>query len=343
MRCQTKCRNLIVAVWLLSLCLVAAVAPSQAQEFDQYGRWVNGFTEPWMIESEHYTRDEIGMVIARWQQIGEGAKDEEWPGQYHSGDDTHGTYVRWSPGAGYVMLAVNKCEARLMNVDYGKVEFSPGLVRFISERAVKEMPAAAGHDHSHARLPWISKLVPVKWRGDRYLVREDELAEFSKHAAGLGKYNYGLAEESGEHGYVEFFGKSYKEREQVSEELPIVPARYERLVKRPVEASVAAVGAKRIKRLKFYDGSYGYEAVRTLFLDAGSLKGVKRGMTLRPVESDEDDAVKITRVSNRSSTGILIRRLDDKLNETYTNWQTQEVHALPEVTVGWRLTTSPRP
>lgn len=340
MRCQPGDMNLFSAVLLASLCLVAQVSPVQAQEFDQYGRWVNGFTEPWMIESDHYTQDEIKLVIMRWQRIGDSAKNDEWHGQYHAGSDTHGTYVRWSPEAGYVMLAVNKCEARVMNLDYGKVEFSQGLVRFISGRAAKEMPKA-DHDHSHARLPEISRLIPVKWRGSRYLVREDELAEFGDRAAGLGKYNDGLAEQLEELQYSEFFGKSYKERREVSEELPIVPAGYERWVKSPVEASVTAVSAKRIKRLTFEDGSFGYEAVRTLSLDAGSLKGVKRGMTLRPIESEEDTAVEITRVNKHSSTGILIRRLDDNLNETYTNLETQQVQALPEVKVGWRLTTSP--
>jgi hypothetical protein len=341
MRCQPRQINLIVAACLTTLWLLASTAPAQAQEFDEHGRWINGFTEPWFIESSDYSRDEIGSAITRWLQMGDGANGDEWAGQYGTGGDTHGTYVRWSPEAGYVMLSVNKCEARVMSLDYGKVESSSGLVRFISGRAAHKASPADG-DHSHPRPPRISNFLTVKWRGSRYLVPEKELARFCDQAAGLGMYNSGIAAQLEELNYFEFFGKSYKKRGQVSEELPILPEGYEQFVKSPVEASVTAVGAKRTKRVTLEDGSFAYEAVRTLVLDAGSLNGVKRGMTLRLIESDEDSEVKITRVGKRSATGILVRHLDDNLNETYKNWETEQVRELPEVRVGWRLTTSPQ-
>ncbi|HEX8459492.1 MAG TPA: hypothetical protein VF656_19525 [Pyrinomonadaceae bacterium] len=337
---QSTLLKLSIAVSLTSLWLLVNLVPAQAQEFDQYGRWINGFTEPWTIESDDYSREEIETAIKRWLRMNDGA-DAEWPGRYGTGGETHGTYLRWSPEAGYVMLSISTCEARVLSVDYGKVEASPGLVRFISERAApKTSPAGSKHSHTRGRSP-INTYLTIKWRGSRYLVPETGLAEFCDRAAGLGQYNNGLAEHAEDLSYSGFFGKSYKERAQVSEETPIVPEGFERFVKSPVEASVAAVGAKRIKRLTLEDGSFIYDAVRTLYLDAGSLHGIKRGMTLRVVESDADAEVKITRVGKRSSDGILVRRLDDNLNEAYKDWETEEIKEYPEARVGWRLTTSP--
>lgn len=62
-------------------------------------------------------------------------------------------------------------------------------------------------------------------------------------------------------------------------------------------------------------------------------------MTLNVVDSEDHEAVEILKVGKQSSTGVLVRSLDENKLETFKNHRTGEISALPAVSVGWRLTT----
>src|SRR5689334_621776 len=82
-------------------------------QLDEDGRWVNGVTESWWL-GDGIAETDAAAAAARWKEIGdELARDgaEGSAGDYFVGGETAGTYMRWSPRAGFVIAAVNKCEA----------------------------------------------------------------------------------------------------------------------------------------------------------------------------------------------------------------------------------------
>ncbi|HEY0077929.1 MAG TPA: hypothetical protein VGB73_04725, partial [Pyrinomonadaceae bacterium] len=186
-----------------------------------------------------------------------------------------------------------------------------------------------GHAHSLSPAPTTIKFIPVRWRDVHYLIKEEEMASFSDYVAGLGEYNieYIFAD-----GPSEFFLRFTDEEKGPVEELPRVPAGYERFVKQPVDEVLTSVGASVVKRVRNDDGSWQYEKHIPVTVNVGSVKGAKRGMFFHPFKPAVYEAVKITRVGRESSRGIIVRMLDDNQGEGEGS---RPVHA------GWRLSTSP--
>ena len=186
------------------MCALACAPGARAQrhealaQLNEEGRWVNGVTESWWMD-DGITAADAGTAAARWKEIGDGpagAGAEGWSGDYFRGGDTHGTYLRWSPRAGFVIAHVDKCRAAVMGLVHGRVVATPTLVQFFPE---VDKRAARGHgQHAGAAQPRaprdVIRYVPVRWRGEHLLVAENEMADFGDYVAGLGEYNgyYGL-------------------------------------------------------------------------------------------------------------------------------------------------------
>lgn len=341
-------RALPAAVVLFAL---ACAAPAGAQTYSD-GRWHNGVTEAWWFAPE--TEPGAPGATARWEAVGEAARTttgNAWAGDYFIGGSTHGTYLRWSPGGGFVIARVNKCAAQVMGLTHGRAEFTPSLVRFIPEFDVQVGAHSHGHGATTRQPPAELRFVPVEWDGRRLLVLEEEMDDFGDYLAGLGRYNdwdvYHFL------GYTEFFtqfdgpeGGDGGGGPAASPKRPNVPPGYERFLKRPVEATVTAVGRSRVERDYTDEGAnrsttYQLAHLTHVTVNVGTDHGVSAGMLLRVSEPDESGEVRVVSAGRQSSEGVVVYDLDDDDGSAAPTGQAGEREDPSPVRVGWRLTTSP--
>lgn len=319
------------SVFLVSL---ITASPSQAYS-DEYGRWTNGVSEPWYFQSPTYTKQEAFAAQERWNLIQEdidSSSGNEWEGTYKmASGDLNESYLRWSPDLGFVFMDVYTCLPDVSMLNYGRVMASSRLLRLQPEVPIRR-PHSGHGSHSLSRFDKI--YLPVKWGERHYLVPKRNIAAFYRYVAGLGEYqpNSSVAGR-------DFFIK-IDDQDKPVDDMPILPPGYERYVRKPIDALINAVGDRTIRRLRAGDGSIYYESVTPVVLNAGRVNGIKRGMHLYVVGSKRMETVEITRVRNYSSTGIIVRSLDDNQEENYKDWDTGERKSYPEIKVGWQLTTS---
>lgn len=344
-----RCSLKILLTLLLSLsCYESAFAQSTLEEFDKDGRWANGVSEPWWFP-DSVPKEEIRKVIRLWESI---AKDNqqssggEWAGDYFVGGETHGSYMRWSPESGFVIASVNKCEAKVEEFSYGKAMNLSPVIQFTTEQTI-----SSGHSHGGGHsIQGAINFVPVRYRGERILIAEDEMPDFGDYVAGLGNYNVALS-------ISDIFGSPffYKLDQNAAVEPAaggsvVVPQGYEKFLKKPVEAVIAKVNKRVVKSEFNYESPSGAAisyavthtapvSVTSITLDAGSAAGIKRGMVLRAVGTG--DEVIITRAYPHTSAGIIVRSLDDKGRETFYDNEAERERVYPRVKAGWKVTTSP--
>ena len=104
-------RRTFVMCFVLIALAISTAAQSTSQ-FDDYGRWVNGVSEPWFFERDH-PKEEVQLAQQKWSDLENDLKrtsQHRWQGDYFEGSSTHGDYFRWSK-AGFVWLKVDKCRA----------------------------------------------------------------------------------------------------------------------------------------------------------------------------------------------------------------------------------------
>ncbi len=339
---------------LFALLFIAVSAQVAQVQFDQYDRWENGVTEPWSVGD--FTKEEISVVQSLWKAIeAENQKQSmhEWAGDYFVGSDTHGTYLRWSPQVGFVIANVDKCQARLMGLTYGKVTASPTLIRFFPA-----FHKTASMSHGHSQKPALAEVrfVPVKWRNQYHFIAEDELADFGDYVAGLGKYNdwaglyieiteFFTGLESGQANANALVLDSNGDG-KLSADSPRMPPGYEHYLKKPIRARITAVGNRRLKRDYTFEGlsrsvTHTFASVTYVRVNAGTAHGVKSGLMLRVVDSKAGDEVRIIRAGKLSSTGVVVRDINENSRETFYDSESERQMPYPQVAAGWELTTNP--
>jgi len=361
--------------------VLACACPASAQ-LDEDGRWANGVTESWWLDRETFSDVEKLNAAILWKSIGEANAQGEGDaraGDYFRGGDTAGTYMRWSPRAGFVIADVNKCEARVRAIIYGRVEVTPTVVNFIPEFYKVPPRKREGEEPPQARTPpEVISYVPVEWRGERLLISEDEMGDFGDYLAGLGDYNGRPAFIYDE--FTNFFSRRETRPAQAdatesadsvdadgsgaddpgtddnsgdddTEESapyapPVVPPGYERFLKKPVEATVTAVGRRSLKRdysldLTYNSIQYDRASVTRVTLSAGTAQGIKDKMVFRVTEPDEGDTVIVLRAGEHESEAVVVRELDECGAETFYDYGKERERKHSKVAAGWKLTTSP--
>ena len=338
---KTLTRMTLVTAVVLAIPLVTL--SQSVGLMDEYGRWVNGISEPWMF-SESLPRQNVNAVQQKWSAIeseNKTAAERQWSGNYFTGGDTHGSYLRWSKRNGFVLMHVDKCAAQVMGFSYGKVVFTPNLIQLVPETTVSSQTS---HGHSMKA----TRLLPVTWRSDRYLVPEDEIADFGDYIAGLGKYN----DWAGNYiEVVEFFAKLDREmagtvdelarpssnKKQVPEgDLPTVPPGLERFIKKPIEITIGSVGTGWVKRNN--ENLWWDDLIIPLTVNAGRTEGVIPKMKFRIADSDE--IIIVTNVGARRSRAIVVRSARKRPCVKYSkDDDCGEIEYSP-IGVGWRASTS---
>ncbi|HET6891555.1 MAG TPA: hypothetical protein VFH31_10665 [Pyrinomonadaceae bacterium] len=156
---------------------------NSSAQLDQWAYWDNGVSESWWFSSADFGKEEAVTAVKLWQRIGEEIKEQqsdELGGDYFRGGETHGTFLRWSNKTGFVMAHVDKCQAKVMGLSYGRAEGSSTKIEFFPEFSKSHKS-----NHSHSQSSDLNRLrfVPVNWRGSIMLVAEHEMADFGDFVA----------------------------------------------------------------------------------------------------------------------------------------------------------------
>jgi len=340
-------RNLFgrIALTTLLALLCAGSAQESFAQVDKWGAWENGITESWWLSSKTFTNKDAEAAITRWKLIGSSDRrgtSQSWAGDYFSGGETHGTYVRWS-AAGFVIADVDKCQALVMSLTYGSVKASDSLIQFVPEFSKSSQSHA--HMSSPAREPVVLSFVPVRWDNQLFLIPQNRIQDFADYVAGLGDFN-------GLHGFSleDSFFYSRDAGEHAVADAPVLPQQYQRFLNKPITARVTAIEGRRLQRNYSYEFksktmsfSTGYELASLTFVrvNIGSTHGAKKGLFLRISDPDLGETVRLIEVGQTSSKGVLVRSVE-RGKETYYDNDAQRELAYPRVVSGWKLTSALR-
>lgn len=282
------------------------------------------------LSTRPFTQEEAAAARKKWKQIEEDINrngSNEWAGTYVlSTGELHRAYLRWSPQSGFVSLGIYTCMASVTSVNYGGVKASVDSLELLGEVPLRSKQTGNGSG-THAALPLPESYLFVKWGERHYLIHERSIANFYKYVSGL------------EEPDQDFFVK-IDDIDKPIEGMPVLPPGYERFVKKPIEATIIKVGVKKIKKIRSDDKTIHYESVTPITINIGRNYGVERGMSLYIIGSSTRETVEIVSVGESMSIAIITRSLDDDMKENYKDWDTGELKAYPEVSIGWKVTTS---
>lgn len=328
----------------VALCISLGATQRIEAQVDKWGAWENGITEAWWLSSKTFTNEDLADAIARWNSIGE-VKSPGWEGDYFNGSEVHGTYVRWSPAKGFIIADVDKCQALVMGITYGRVVSTPNTIQFIPEFSKSSKPH--GH-HSQNRENKPLSFVPVKWRDSLYLIPENELGDFTDYVAGLGDFNALNAMEESlpeSYFYSKYIGKT------PGTDTPVLPAEYQQLVKKPITGEITAVVGRKLQRNYSYEFksksfSFGnqHELASLTFVtvNIGSRQGAKKDLFLRVTQPNLGETIRLVEVGPTSSKAVLVRDFENR-KETYYDNDAEREREYPRVKAGWTVTTALRP
>ena len=309
--------NLIFSFFFIGFCQLASFA-----QLNEEGRWKSdSYYVPVELNYNSYSKSDFANALTKLENLKseDSSLGDEWAGSYspvYSGE-VNVEDLKLSAKIGFVYLNFYTCLPELRSLDYGSVSVTPNYILLTS--------------HSSKLNGQVKKYLPVKWGERRYLVPESEVAKFYQFVAG-----YGWKQD--EYVVFDFFLKDDDVEKPITG-MPVFPRGYERFVKKPIEATITQVLRREVKTEQSYDGSPAYESHTFVRLNVGTANGVKRGMTFNVVESEDYEKVELLQIGRNSSTGVLIRSLDENKQETFKNWQTNEVKPYPSVAVGWKVST----
>jgi hypothetical protein len=308
---KVVCCNLVIL-------LIVLTAVSSYAQYDQYGRWVNQFTEePIYFEAPNYTPREAITFLTKWRLIEEENAIKtlnEWAGDYSIYSELGGAKVlRWSPQAGFVFFIGGGCEPSVRGINYGKVAFTKNMLQLFPE-IQSEDPSLVDKkilDEDVERLLKTrnfvtDKFVPVKWHGVHWLIPEKQIADFYDYVAGVGRHRPTLIGWEG----GTFLSKKDGHREDENE-TPSLPPGYERFVKKPLDATIISVGRRFLRHIEEEGEEYGDEWVTPVVLNVGSEQGVQKDMVFSVLLSNVSDVIEITKIGKRSSKAEIAHRVSD--------------------------------
>jgi hypothetical protein len=318
----------------------AQAGVDETREQFEHGDEEIQFNKTWELPSDT-TKEEAAALNARWKALGEELKStqSEFAGTYFEGGGTRQSHLRWAPGGGFVYLYVYERFA-VLDFSYGKVEVSPAAVVFTVERERR------GLESAHPPSPMPRRWVAARWKLLNYLVPEKEMTDFGMYVGGFGRYNdfNGPCCE-----FTPFLMDKPRRAPQTSFDVPLTPAPYARLMRRPVEATIRFVGRKRVVKDyglegELYSQWFERASLTPVTFDAGRGRGLKPGLLLRLVGEPDGQYFKVTRVGASHSEGVVVRHVYDD-GETYydsgSGGEEPRKKFYPPVRVGTRVTSAP--
>lgn len=263
-------------------------------------------------------------------------KEDDWFGSYTPIPESElgGFHLILAPRAGFIRYYVYTCLPELRSLNFGEIVDEPS--------AVWTKPIYSLNSRRPVENP--TKYVKVKWGTRRLLIPEKYLAEYLDQITGFYVEPATEDENDSEERFTVWTNTSDPEKPLSG--LPILPKEYQHLLRSPINAKVISIGKRTIKKFEEISEEDKYAPARTesqtvVKINVGSQNGVKIGMNFRILKTDE--SLKIIHVSRTASVGIIVRELDENGQETYYNSEAGEEQKYPKATVGWVITSAPRP
>ena len=270
--------------------------------------WINAYNVwyemPLRLRLDRYDRKNFGEFKTRITDLSEKAYPTPWEGVYHDEQTQLGkTELRLSFGKGFVQFYVYSCLPELRWLSYGTATDAGDTIILSSDF------------DSNTKAATATSFVKVEWGHLQYLVAENSLAAFAEKAAGI----WVEPDNSGEYVAPEWSNYWVRgESEQVPVALPTFPARFSHLKRQPITGLLT--GIRRLRRVKEFEFQTGQSTqyitnanVYPVTINKGSLHQVKAGMTFTVIGSK--DQIIIRSVAQTSSSGVIIRKLDEENSE----------------------------
>lgn len=320
----SSCKAVICA----ALFSVLVTFPVSAQ-LDTSEKWETGTYEAWFLNYKRYSKSDVLAAQVKWRALEAEEAANEWAGVYTPiCDDCEVSLdkLRWTPKSGFIKFYVYTCQPELRALDFGSAVESLTTVYLFPE-----YPADSGRSPRPAM-----QYLKVKWGERHYLIAEDKIGEFCDWVAGVEVHNRNEVL-----GVKDFYLKDSDAEKSVTG-LPLLPRGYKHLLKRPIEATIIAIGKSYIERDEDVEGCMN-RAVMPVTLNVGSANGVAVGMKFNSVTEDQLDAFIITSVGNHSSRAVFEQGWEscEGSGEGQEDQNTVKEKHEPEVKVGLKLTTRP--
>jgi len=289
------------------ICLILASA-IQSQNQEPYrieidwARRFKIFDGPFLYgRLDRYSKGDLAAFEHKVESIFVSKQRDPWDGVYSDDLTELGiSELRLNNDIGFVNLYIYTCYPELRSLQYGKVRREPDTIEFIPEKS----PDSPSRD-----IP--RKYVKVKWGTRQYLVEQSSLAAFAEKAAGI----YVEPENSNSEGpnWANYWFKPFTD--EMPKGLPQFPSAYKRFQRLPIEATILSVVKRTVETdNELTDGTstshFAEAAWYSVLINAGSDKGIKKTMKFDVLGTGEE--VIITEVDKTTSTGLIIRQVDDR-------------------------------
>ncbi len=303
------------------------------QSADEPVVWINEVgihgIHGWNISS---FKDQERGIKAKWAEIGNSLASSSSPfaGTYEEAGNT-GSFLRWSPEKGFVYAVYH--EDWIVSVSYGDATvLSSGIIHFI-----------VIHENQHE---WLGHKLrtPVDWipvvRGD-YFIPAEAIKSFSDFYGGYGDFNGFPRRWNCECG--PFPQRLAKETRR----LPgfLVPNIYLSQLRQPIYGHIKTIGKSYVGKHPVPFGFDERASLTSVTVDIGRKNGVRTGLLflISPGENAMDQFLKITRVGETHSWGVVVRELDEHGNLTRRDLNAEGQVAdmpYPKLEVGQEIATS---
>lgn len=317
---------------LLIICSLTQLPTAQIPDFEPWPHTIRGYEQRLVANYGCFSRAAAASAQTKWQQIEaelSAAEKSEWVGDYtfgSEGDGTHETIVRWAINTGFVMLGIHSCYPMVNELSWGRVLSLPDRITFSAAPNIN--PLANHHNstqahcgHSPTRLA--KPFVPVKWGEAHYLVPTEQLAIFcDDYVAGLGRHDKGNDPQ-----FAFPLIKREEQGKRLEQGLPILPAKYAHLVKRPIDAQIIQI-VRTAQRPETGESLAELEVM--VRLNVGAAAGVRRGMFLNDLSLERHYSFEVVKVARNFSLAVTTRSGD-------------EIKEWPPIKPGIRLSTSSFP
>lgn len=307
--------KLLLAVLFSAL----AVQISFGQNIEEnWYRDIKGYDEyNTRYDFKFYTRDDVTKAKQRFALINQSPPKDEWEGVYTSNTELGTSKLHWSSNGGFVDYYFYHT---LTKLNFGIALNQPDSVKLVSQSS-----------QLRKRKSLLSNnLIKVKVGAQHFLVPENRLQDFVDRAVGrhTNRSDFG------------YYRQKVDELENKLYGLPVLPEKYKRFLRRPVETRIVKIGSRKIYRITLDDGTVNNaEVYRFVELGAGKDKRVKAGMNF--FVEDLGEWVEITKVLPRSSIGKIRRNFDENKQEECFNGEGGSGNTIPcrKAKVGMRAKT----
>jgi len=320
----------IFCVFAILWCLTLTVS---AQLEEKYALWINGVGKSrWF--TYHLEKEDVLILKDKWNKIENSLASEtnEFAGKYFQYGYMSGYFLIWSPENGFVFVQYFDVEHPCY-FSYGKVSIKNPEIIFEIEGEGKPRVCQI----NPTPLIWI----PAD--GGRYLIPKSEAESFGKFYAGFGEFNGFFRKWQADFPFAVRRHTDFEPKQNF-----ILPKAFEKFEKKPITAEIISVGKKQVKKTDpYFSPFWDKSSVTPVTINAGRKHGVTKGLEFVLLDSNDADSqtLKITSVGNSISKGIVIRQVDDKGFEGYSDFDEKSKDFIDKpftpIQIGLKITTSP--